>query len=168
MVVIILLPIITIIILGDNHPYSQLRTELLRTRLQRVREAGMQGRLALPSTSTHYDHEAQQKIESVWFFSRGRKTGSSGKPSWHSRELTHNSTHYGPLIGTSHIIREPDLNQVYSRFRSLVWNPERVRNKARANCQNNCGAKLACWTEPWALRWVSFITSLFTFSYLLH
>ena len=55
---------------GANHPYSQLWAELRRTRLQRVREAGMQGRLWLPATSTHYDHGAQPKIESIWFFTR--------------------------------------------------------------------------------------------------
>ena len=66
--------IIIIIIWGANHPYSQLRAELQRTRLQRVREAGMQGRLWLPATSTHNDHEAQPKIESVYFFfPEGRK-----------------------------------------------------------------------------------------------
>ena len=54
-----------ITIWGANRPYSQLRAELRRTRLQRVREAGMQGRLWLPATSTHYDHGAQPKIESV-------------------------------------------------------------------------------------------------------
>ena len=62
--------IIIIIIWDAYYPYSQLRAELQRTRLQRVREAGMQGRLWLPGTSTHYDHGAQPEIESVWFFPR--------------------------------------------------------------------------------------------------
>ena len=48
-----------------NHPHSQLRAELRRTGLQRVREAGMQKRLWLPAISTHYDQGAQQKIESA-------------------------------------------------------------------------------------------------------
>ena len=50
---------------GANHPYSQLRAELQRTRLQRVREAGIQGRLWLPATSTHYDHRAQPKVRQI-------------------------------------------------------------------------------------------------------
>ena len=50
-----------VIIGGANHPYSQLRAELRRTRLQRVREAGLQGRIQLPATSTHYDHGAQPR-----------------------------------------------------------------------------------------------------------
>ena len=84
--------------LGAKHPYSQLRAELRRTRLQRVWEAGMQGRLWLPATSTHYDHGAQPRFK-VFDFSRGRKTGCSGKPLWHSREPTHNSTHIWPRPG---------------------------------------------------------------------
>ena len=93
--------VITIIITaiwGANHSYSQLRAELQRTQLQRVREAGMQGRLWLLATSTHYDHRAQPRLK-VFDFSRGRKTGCSGKPSWHSREPTHNSTHMWPRPG---------------------------------------------------------------------
>ena len=56
--------IIIIIIWEANHPYSQLTAELQRIRL-RVQEAGMQGRLWLPATSTSYDHGAQPEIESV-------------------------------------------------------------------------------------------------------
>ena len=52
---------VIIIIWGANHPYSQLRAESRRTRLQRVREAGMQGRLWLPATSIRYDHGAQPR-----------------------------------------------------------------------------------------------------------
>ena len=48
--------------------YWQLRPELRRTRLKRVREAGMQGLLWQPAISTHYDLGAQPEIESVWFF----------------------------------------------------------------------------------------------------
>ena len=57
-----------LIIWGANHPYSQLRAELRRTRLQRVREAGMQGRIQLPATSTHYDHGAQPRSKVFIFF----------------------------------------------------------------------------------------------------
>ena len=56
---------------------------------------GMQGRLQLPATSTHYDHGEQPRSK-VFDFSRGRKTRWSEKPSWHCREPTHNSTHNGP------------------------------------------------------------------------
>ena len=82
-----------IIIWGANRPYSQLRAELRRTRLQRVREAGMQGRLWLPATSTHYMTTEHSQRSKVFDFSRGRKTGCSGKPLWHNREPSHNSTH---------------------------------------------------------------------------
>ena len=46
---------------GANHPLSPLKAELRRMRLQRVREAGMQGRLLLTATSTHYDYGAQPR-----------------------------------------------------------------------------------------------------------
>ena len=65
-----MLRIHVIIIWGANHPYSQLRAELRRTRLQRVREAGMQGRIQLPATSTHYDHGAQPRSKVFDFFLR--------------------------------------------------------------------------------------------------
>ena len=57
-----------IIIWGANRPYSPLRAELRRTRLQRVREVGMQGRIQLPATSTHYDHGAQPRSKVFDFF----------------------------------------------------------------------------------------------------
>ena len=59
---------IIIIIWRANHPYSQLRAELRRTLLQRVREAGMQGCLWLPATSAHYDHGAQPRSKVFDFF----------------------------------------------------------------------------------------------------
>ena len=43
-------------------------------------------------------HGAQPECESV-DFSQGRKTGWSGKPLWHSREPSHNSTHIRPWPG---------------------------------------------------------------------
>ena len=84
-----------IIIWGANHPCSQLRAELRRTRLKRVREAGMQGRIQLPATSTHYDHGAQPRSKVFDFFLR-EENRIVWKPSWHSREPTHNSTHIWP------------------------------------------------------------------------
>ena len=56
--------------MGAYHPYSQLRAELRRTLLQRVREAGMQGRIQLPATPTHYDHGAQPRLKVFDFFLR--------------------------------------------------------------------------------------------------
>ena len=88
----IIITIIIIIFWGANHPYTQLRAELRRL-WQLVQEAGMQGRLWLPATSTHYDHGAQPENECA---SQGRKIRWSGKPLWHSRKLTHNSTHICP------------------------------------------------------------------------
>ena len=38
--------------------------------IQRVREAGMQGRIQLPATSTHYDHGAQPRSKVFDFFLR--------------------------------------------------------------------------------------------------
>ena len=48
--------IIIVTIWWPNHPYMQLRAEMRRTWLQRVREAGMQGRLWPQLNSTHTWH----------------------------------------------------------------------------------------------------------------
>ena len=56
--------------LGGYSSLLAARAELRRTRLQRVREAGMQGRIQLPATSTHYDHGAQPRSKVFDFFLR--------------------------------------------------------------------------------------------------
>ena len=96
---IIIIIIIIIIIWGANHPYPQLLAELRRTRLHRFREAGLQGRFCCQPHQPLMTTEHSQRSK-VFDFSWGRKTGWSGKPLWHSREPTHNSTHIWPWPGT--------------------------------------------------------------------
>ena len=67
------------------------RAELRRTRLQRVREAGMQGRLWLPATSTHYDHGAQPRLKVFDFFPREENRSLENPCGTAENQRQHNS-----------------------------------------------------------------------------
>ena len=86
-----------IIIWEANHPFSQLRAELRRARLQPVREAGMQGRLWQPDTnplgprSKHFLY-----IERVWFFPRGGGPDGLENPRCTAENQRTTQLTYGP------------------------------------------------------------------------
>ena len=76
--------------------HNNKRAELRRTRLQRVREAGMQGRLWLPATSTHYDHGAQPISRAFDFFPEGGKPEGLENPHGTADNQCTTQFTYGP------------------------------------------------------------------------
>ena len=64
-------------------------------RLQRVREAGMQGRLWLPATSTHYDHGVQPRSK-VFNFPEGGKPDGLENPCGTAENQRTTQLTYGP------------------------------------------------------------------------
>ena len=142
-----------------NHPHSQLRAELRWTRLECVREAGMQGCFWVPAKSTHYDHRAQPRSK-VSGFSWGRKIGWSGKPLWHSREPTHNSAHiYGPGLESNrgHLGERRGLSaQANHATLNKYWYDEviiDIRTAPSWCCpvREPCWGwqSVLCWSNPW-------------------
>ena len=122
-----------IIIWGANHPYSQLRAELRRTRLQSVQEAGMQGRLWLPATSTYYDHGAQPGTKVF----EGGKTGWSGKPLWHSREPTHTQYPYPYTIPEWNLILDwYERDGEFKILQNQTWRHKPRKSNAKSPFQN--------------------------------
>ena len=114
--------------LGANHPYSQLRAELRRTRLQRVREAGMQGRFWLASTSTHYEQGAQPRSK-VFDFSRGRKTGWSGKPLVaQQRTNAQLNSHMAPTGNRTGVTLVGERRALYAQANRATLSLERKRH----------------------------------------